>query len=158
MRASPSKFAEGQPGAAASFGGEGRVVRFFAAAVLAAVCVFPTAVGASPCQLASGEAVTLRSSYFDPDVLVWDTRQRAVDYVNGNIKSASEVLPHTVLSRSGTRAIVVACDPATSQPRYSPVPLDTVGIKITNGPNRGRYGWVSSGDAHAGATARWTDP
>jgi hypothetical protein len=96
----------------------------------------------------------LRASDFDPDVLVWDSRQRAIDYVSGNIKSTSEVLTHTVLSKPGTHAVVVACDPGSSKPRFAPLAEDTVGIKITSGPNRGRYGWVSSGDAHTGSTAQ----
>ena len=100
----------------------------------------------------------LRSSDFDPDVLVWDSRQRAIDYVSGNIKSASEVLTHTVLSKPGTRAIVIACDPGSSKPRYAPAAQDTVGIKITSGPNHGRYGWVASGDAQTGAAAQSAKP
>jgi hypothetical protein len=64
------------------------------------------------------------------------------------MKSKNEVLIHTVLSKPGTRAVVIACDPGSSKPRYSALAEDAVGIKITNGPNRGRYGWVSSGDAH----------
>jgi hypothetical protein len=100
--------------------------------------------------------VILRSSDFDPDVLVWDSRARAIDYVSGNIKNAGEVLTHTVLSKSGTHAVVIACDPGSSKPRYSTLAEDTIGIKITSGPNRGRYGWVSSGDAHSGSTAQST--
>lgn len=132
------------------------MVRSFVAAMLVAVCVSASPVGASTCSLSSGEPVVLRSSDFDPDVLVWDSRQRAIEYVNGNITSTSEVLTHTVLSKSGTHAVVVTCDPGSSKPRYSNLALDTVGIKITSGPNRGRYGWVSSGDAHSGATAQST--
>lgn len=129
-------------------GAVGRVVRWFAAVVLVTVSVSATPVGASSCALATGAAVMLRSSDFDPDVLVWDSRQRAIDYVSGNIKTAAEVLNHTVLSKSGTRAVVVSCDPGSGRPRYSSLIEDTVGIKITTGPNRGRYGWISSGDAH----------
>jgi len=134
----------------------GRVVRSVAAAVLAAVCACGSRVDASSCALSTGAAVILRSSDFDPDVLVWDSRQRAIDYVDGNIKSANEVITHTLLSQPGTHAVVVACDPASAKPRYTSLVLDTIGIKITSGPNRGRYGWVSSGDAHNGATAQST--
>jgi hypothetical protein len=125
------------------------VVRPVVAAVLATVCACALPADASLCTLSSGAAVVLRSSDFDPDVLVWDSRQRAIDYVNGSMKSTNEVLTHTVLSKPGTRAIVVACDPGSSKPRYSAAAEDTVGIRITSGPNRGRYGWVSSGDAHS---------
>jgi hypothetical protein len=59
-----------------------------------------------------------------------------------------------VLSKSGTHAIVVGCDPSSSKPRYSSAVQDTVGIKLTSGPNPGRYGWVSSGDAHSAVTAQ----
>jgi hypothetical protein len=124
--------------------------------MLAAVSVAALPAGASTCTLAAGAAVILRSSDFDPDVLVWDSRARAIDYVSGNIKNAGEVLTHTVLSKSGTHAVVIACDPGSSKPRYSTLAEDTIGIKITSGPNRGRYGWVSSGDAHSGSTAQST--
>ena len=132
------------------------MVRPLAVAMLAVVCVSGLPAGAGTCALTSGEQVVLRSSDFDPDVLVWDSRQRAIDYVSGNMKNTAEVLTHTVLSKPGTRAIVIACDPGTSKPRYSALAEDTIGIKITNGPNRGHYGWVSSGDAHTGAAAQMT--
>ena len=125
------------------------MIRIVLAAVLAAACASALPAAAGTCALANGAAVVLRSSDFDPDVLVWDSRQRAIDYVSGNMKSTSELLTHTVLSKPGTRAVVVACDPASSKPRYSVLAEDTIGIKITTGPNRGRYGWVSSGDIHS---------
>ena len=100
----------------------------------------------------------LRSSDFDPDVLVWDSRQRAIDYVAGNFKNMSELLVHTILSKPGTKAIVTACDPGSSKPRYSSVAEDTVGVKITTGPNKGRYGWVSSGDTRSGAPSMAATP
>jgi hypothetical protein len=136
------------------------VVRTFVyvVAMLAAVPVAALAAGASTCALTTGAAVTLRSSDFDPDVLVWDSRQRAIDYVSGNIKSETEVLAHTLLSKPGTHAIVIACDPSSAKPRYSTLSEDTIGVKITSGPDRGRYGWVSSDDAHSGATAQSASP
>jgi hypothetical protein len=142
------------PGAAATPGAEGVVIRSVVAAVLAAVCVSALPADARSCALSTGAAVVLRSSDFDPDVLVWDSRQRAIDYVSGNLTNKSEVITHTVLSNPGTHAVVVACDPGSSKPRYSALAEDTVGIKITSGPNRGRYGWVSSGDAHSGSAAQ----
>ena len=132
------------------------MIRPFVVTLIVAVCAAATPAAAATCALTSGEAVVLRSSDFDPDVLVWDSRQRAIDYVSGNMKNTAEVLTHTVLSKPGTRAIVISCDPGTSKPRYSALAEDTIGIKITNGPNRGRYGWVSSGDAHTGAAAQMT--
>ncbi len=136
----------------------GRVIRSFVVALLVVMCASASAAVAGPCSLAAGSAVMLRSSDFDPDVLVWDSRQRAIDYVSGNIKSTSEVLTHTVLSKPGTHAVVIACDPGSSKPRYSQLTEDTVGIRITSGPNRGRYGWVSSGDTHSGMAAGAMSP
>ena len=130
------------------------MVRSVVAVLLAAVWISSLPADASSCALSTGAPVVLRSSDFDPDVLVWDSRQRAIDYVSGNIKSTSEVLTHTVLSKSGTHAVVVACDPLSSKPRYTTMIQDTVGIKLTSGPNKGRYGWVSSGDAHSSVTAQ----
>ena len=135
-------------GAGQTFVGEGVVVRAFVAAVVVGVCVSAVPALAASCTVTAGEAIMLRSSDFDPNVLVWDSRQRAIDYVGGEIHSASELMVHTLLSKPGTRAIVTACDPGSAKPRYSSVTEDTVGIKITNGPNKGRYGWVSSDDAH----------
>lgn len=132
------------------------MVRSVVALLLTAVSATALPAAAAPCSLSTGAAVILRASDFDPDVLVWDSRQREIDYVSGSIKNTSEVLSHTLLSAPGTHAVVVACDPGSSKPRYASEAEDTVGIKITSGPNRGRYGWVSSGDAHAagGAQAR----
>jgi hypothetical protein len=126
-------------------------VRYWSVAVIvAAMCACVAHAGAAtPCSLVQGTTVVLRSSDFDPDVLVWDSRERAISYVGGNVKNAGEILAHTLLSKPGTRAVVVACDPGSSKPRYSPVIEDTIGIRIMSGPNRGRYGWISSGDAHA---------
>jgi len=106
------------------------------------------------CAVAVGEPIMLRSSDFDPDVLVWDSRQRAIDYAGGNIRSAAELLSHTLLSRPGTRAVVTACLSGTVKPKYTSCSLDTVGVKITNGPLRGRYGWVSSDDIRGGHTSQ----
>jgi hypothetical protein len=98
------------------------------------------------CSFALGEPVMLRSSDFDPDVLVWDSRQRAIDYAGGNVRSATELLSHTLLAKPGTRAIVVSCAPGTAKPKYTSDIFDTVGIKVTTGPQRGHYGWVTSDD------------
>jgi hypothetical protein len=104
------------------------VVRAFVAAVLVGVSACAAPVFAASCAVTAGET--------------------AIEYVSGEIRSESEVLVHTLLSKPGTHAIVTACDPGSSKPRYSSIAEDTIGIKITNGPYKGRYGWVSSGDTH----------
>ncbi len=131
------------------------------AACLALVTVALTdgvATGASSspvaCALASGEPVMLRSSDFDPDVLVWDSRDRAIDYAGGNVRSATDVLNHTVLSKPGTHAVVIACIAASARVKYSNELLDTVGVKLTTGPHRGHYGWVTSDDVRGVHTAQ----
>jgi hypothetical protein len=118
---------------------------------------FAAAAEPSPppaCSVAVGEPVMLRSSDFDPDVLVWDSHDRAIDYAGGAVRDATDVLNHTVLSKPGTRAIVISCLAGTARPKYSSEVLDTVGIKILTGPNRGRYGWVTSDDVRGSHTAQ----
>jgi hypothetical protein len=130
------------------------------AAFSAAVAVEAAAAEPSPpaCTVAIGEPIVLRSSDFDPDVLVWDSHQRAIDYAGGNVRNASDVLNHTLLSQPGTRAVVTACLPATAKPKYAADVLDTVGVKITAGPLRGRYGWVTSDDVRNSHTAEAATP
>ncbi len=142
-----------------------RVVRLRAVAAAAAVAVAAVAGIAAadtppppPCAVTVGEPVVLRSSDFDPDVLVWDARQRAIDYAAGNVHSATDVLTHTILSRPGTRAVVTACLPASARPKYTSDVLDTVGVKITSGPYRGRYGWVTSDDVRTGRLSQAATP
>ena len=103
---------------------------------------------AAPCALAVGTAVTLRSTDFDPDVFVWDSRQRAIDYAGGHWKNAAEVMSHTLLAKPGTRAVVIACEADSAHSRYANALEDTVGLKITAGPYRGKFGWVTAEDIH----------
>jgi len=132
--------------------------RLVVATAVIALAAAAGAAGADPappvCAVAVGEPIMLRSSDFDPDVLVWDSRQRAIDYASGNVRNASDVLNHTLLSRPGTHAIVTTCAAGTVKPKYSPGQLDTIGVKITSGPQRGRYGWVSSDDVRDGHTSQ----
>jgi hypothetical protein len=101
---------------------------------------------ASPCGVPLGHAVFLKSGDLDPDVFVWDARERVVDYAGGHWGS-DEVLAHTVLAKPGTRAVIVQCTPAAVHTRGGSI-RDAVGIKLVNGPNKGRYGWVTSDDVH----------
>ncbi len=124
---------------------------------LAAVHVAAAAEPSSPapaCTVVVGEPVMLRSSDFDPDVLVWDSHDRAIDYAGGAVRDAGDVLSHTVLSKPGTRAVVISCLAGTARPKYSSEILDTVGIKILTGPHRGHYGWVTSDDVRSVHTAQ----
>jgi hypothetical protein len=122
-------------------------------AAVSGAAAAPSSAPSPSCALAVGEPVVLRSSDFDPDVLVWDSHDRAIDYAGGAVHDATDVLNHTLLSKPGTRAIVIACLPATARPKYTSVVLDTVGVKLTDGPHRGRYGWVTSDDVRNSNTA-----
>jgi hypothetical protein len=118
----------------------------FAAAVGAATA----AVGADPvpCAVPVGARVMLRASDFDPDVFVWDAKSRVIDYTAGVWRGVEDVLKHALLAKGGTEAIVVACDGGVVHAKYSGGNGDAVGLKLTTGPNHGRYGWVTSSDIH----------
>lgn len=103
---------------------------------------------AAPCgAVPVGHAVLLRSGDIDPDVFVWDAKQRVVDYATGSWRDSSEVMAHTMLAKPGTHAVVVQCQPGAVHKEGND-PRDLVGIRLTNGPNKGRYGWVTSDDVH----------
>ncbi len=88
----------------------------------------------------------LASDAPDPNVFVWDSRVRLIDYAGGNWANTRSVIDHTTLAVPGTRAIVVACHAKVIRPKYSADDEDLVGLKITHGPYRNRWGWVLSSD------------
>ena len=122
------------------------MVRPLGALVL--LCALSTPALAAPCGVPVGHAVTLKSTDIDPDVFVWDAKQRVVDYAGGYWRDTHDVLSHTVLAKPGTRAVIVQCDPGIVKMKYAAEHRDAVGIKLVNGPNKGRYGWVTSEDVH----------
>jgi hypothetical protein len=107
----------------------------------------PTSVAAG-CSGLVGHQVILSSDSVDPDVFVWDTRRRLVDYAAGHWGSAKSVLEHTWLVRPGTRAVIVVCAADAVHPRYSRPVEDAFGIKMIGGVHHGRYGWVQAEDIH----------
>jgi len=117
------------------------------AAALFALLV-PALVYAAGCVPGVGSPVMLRSDPADPDVIVWDSRERLVAYVEGRWNSSREVMAHTVLAGPGTQAQVVACHLGIAHPKYGDVERDAIGIKLMSGPFRGHYGWVISSDVH----------
>jgi hypothetical protein len=141
--------AEGAPPAAVA---SRDVVRRALGAVVALVALGVPA-DAAPCVVVPGSAVILKSADLDPDVFVWDSKQRVVDYAAGAWRDTHDVLIHSVLAYPGTRAEVVQCDPGIVKPKYID-PLDAIGVRIVSGPNRGRYGWVTSQDIHMVAHSR----
>jgi hypothetical protein len=81
-------------------------------------------------------------------VFLWDSRERLVDYTAGDWGDTRQIFSHTLLTEPGTSALVVACFPRAAHQRYALGDEDAVGIRLTSGPNRGRYGWILSSDAH----------
>lgn len=98
------------------------------------------------CNINNGERTVLFSLSYDPDVLVWDSRQRLIDYAAGSWQNTRALLPHALLARAGTKALVLQCQGNVIHPKYRMATQDAVGIKITSGPYHGRYGWVTIDD------------
>jgi hypothetical protein len=122
------------------------VVRVLGALALLVALALP--IQAAPCgAVPVGRVVFLKSGDIDPDVFVWDAKQRVVDYAHGYWRDSSEVMVHTMLAKPGTHAVVVQCYPGAVHKEGND-PRDLVGIRLTTGPNKGRYGWVTSDDVH----------
>ena len=121
-------------------------------AVLAAVAyaLVPFAARGDCTQLIGHRAVLFSDSY-DPDVLFWDSRQRLMDYAAGSWDVDKALLPYALLARAGTQAVVTACQVNAVHPKFRLAPMDAVGVRITSGPYKGRYGWVLSDDVRVGA-------
>jgi hypothetical protein len=115
--------------------------------VAIAAC-FPAAVSAADCSATPGGKVVLESDAVDPDVFMWDSRDRLVDYAAGQWGNTRAIFAHTVLAEPGTMALVVSCFPGVAHPKFSTGDEDAIGIKILKGPYKGRYGWILSSDAH----------
>ncbi len=116
------------------------------------VALVSPAGGASSCVVPVGRHVVLSSRALDPDVFVWDSRRRVVQYAEGYWRRTQDVLVHTLLANSGTRAVVIQCAPGIVPSPDDP--LDAVGVRILDGPNRGRYGWVTTEDIRIVASDR----
>ena len=97
------------------------------------------------CGVTNGDRIMLSSQALDPDVFVWDSAQRLINYIEGDY-NVETVLRHTVLVRPGTKAVAVGCRDNAAHPKYSPANLDLIGIRLTSGPGRGKYGWVAAED------------
>ena len=121
------------------------VARVLGGFALLAALQFP--VLAAPCGVPVGHVIYLKSADLDPDVFVWDTKQRVMDYATGSWGDSHEVVAHTVLAKPGTRAVIVQCQPGVVRKEGADL-RDAVGIRLTSGPSKGRYGWVTSEDVH----------
>ncbi len=125
------------------------------ALALAAIFLAVTsgAAGAAGCSSVPSGRVVLASDAVDPDVFIWDSRTRLVDYTAGQWGNTRAIFAHTVLAEPGTLATVVSCIPAVAHPKFGVGDEDAIGVKVVSGPHRGRYGWVLSSDIHMKARA-----
>jgi hypothetical protein len=119
----------------------------FAATLVALFALHGTSGGfAAPCVVAVGLKVVLASDAVDPDVFLWDSRTHLVDYAAGRWTTTKAIFAHTQLAPPGTDAVVVACAAGAARLKYSAVDEDVVGVKVTKGQLKGRYGWVLASD------------
>ena len=117
--------------------------------VLVALAIVRSPAHAETCDVRAGQRIVLASPSSDPDVFVWDSRARLVDYAAGSFDDAKAVMAHTRLAKPGTHAVVTACVGGAIKLRYEDTVYDAIGIKVTSGPYRGSFGWVASDDVHA---------
>src|SRR5579884_2632464 len=116
------------------------------------------AIAVVTCHAVHGMRVTLFGGVDDPDVLVWDSRDRLVNYGAGSTDTRQFLLPHALLNRPGTRAIVLTCVPAVVHSKFHMDADDAVGVQILSGRYRGRYGWVSSADVRGAGIPEAEEP
>ncbi len=111
------------------------------------------AANAAGCISGPNRRVILASDAVDPDVFIWDSRTRLVDYTAGQWGNTRAIFAHTMLAEPGTLATIVSCIPAVAHPKFGVGDEDAIGVKVISGPHRGRYGWVLSSDIHLKAGA-----
>ncbi|MBV8082238.1 MAG: hypothetical protein JOY86_04575 [Candidatus Eremiobacteraeota bacterium] len=127
---------------------EGKLMRWPStlAVVFAVLATAALAAQASAaCVVTQGDHVVLASQGLDPDVFVWDSARRLTAYLEGDYDTET-VLHHTVLAQPGTKAVAVGCKEGAGHPKYAKTTLDLVGVKLTDGPSKGHYGWVVADD------------
>lgn len=118
------------------------------ALLLFALLAVMSPASAFACRAVPGMQITLFGGVDDPDVLVWDTKDRLIGYAGGSSDTRKFLLPHAILNRPGTRAVVVSCRANAVRAKFRVDPEDAIGVLILSGKYRGRYGWVSSSDVH----------
>ena len=123
--------------------------RAMVTAVAFALAAAVPAHAAPGCAATPGGRVMLASDPVDPDVFLWDSRERLVNYTASQWSNTRAIFAHTLLARPGTQAVVVSCYPGAAHPKYGEGDEDAIGVRILAGPHKGRYGWVLSSDTHA---------
>ncbi len=113
---------------------------------------------AQQCHAERGMQITLFGGVDDPDVLVWDSRDRLISFGAGSTDARKFLLPHALLNRPGTRAVVEVCISGAVHSKFRMDADDAIGVLIVSGKYRGRYGWVSSSDIHGRGIPEEQDP
>jgi hypothetical protein len=103
---------------------------------------------APACSAQQGQHVVLASEGVNPDVFVWDSRERLLRYVSGSWGSTKDVMQHTMLVAAGTLAQVTVCRSREARAQYDTGVADVYGVKLLTGAYRNHSGWVVAGDAH----------
>jgi hypothetical protein len=133
----------------ASYRDAARITRIICALAFAAAAAFgASAARAADCAASPRDRIILSADTADPDVFVWDDEMRLIDYSLGRWSDTRSIMIHTVLAHPGTQAFVVGCVRGALHSRYAAAGDDAIRLKMTSGPYRGRFGWVSSRDAH----------
>lgn len=105
-----------------------------------------SAVRAAACSMPAGGRIVLQSDAVDPDVFLWDSRVRLVEYAGGQWGDTRSIFAHTLLAQPGTRAVVVSCVAGAAHPTFGNGDEDAIGVKVMSGRYKGRFGWVLSSD------------
>ncbi|GAC1390359.1 MAG: hypothetical protein NVSMB31_07320 [Vulcanimicrobiaceae bacterium] len=135
------------------------LIRKITAALVAVAWLLLPVAARADCSSLQGQRVILISNTYDPDVLLWDSKQRLMDYAAGNWDVAKILLPHALLARAGTRALLMTCFNNIVHLKSRLAPTDAAALKITSGPYKGRYAWVMAEDLRrATAHAAGSDP
>ena len=135
--------------------------RAIVAASLSALGLFVIcSVSVHACPVGRGEHIVLASQELDPDVFLWDSSARVVQYATGDY-DVDTVLKHTTLVKAFSQALALGCRRAdigsTSSGTKPAVALYVIGVRVVSGVSRGRWGWVLSSDVR-GADGRSLTP
>ena len=103
---------------------------------------------AAGCPAPRGGRILLASEAVDPDVFLWDSRDRLLNYSAGQWRDTRAIFAHTLLAEPGTQALVMTCVPGAVHSASLAGDANAMGVKVLSGRYRGRYGWVLSSDTH----------
>lgn len=96
--------------------------------------------------MAQGSRILLAAQGMDPDVFVWDTAQRLVNYSNGAYIVES-VLKHSTLAPAGTQAVILSCRRFRVGVRPASAFTEIMKVRIFIQAGRPHAGWISAEDA-----------